>query len=328
MRRAFDQPGHERMLRCEHEEGRAEQRVGPRREDLDLFVEAVHAEVDVRSLGAPDPVPLHRENALGPLLEQGHLVQQDVRVVGDLEEPLLEVACLDLGSAAFAVPVDDLLVRQHRLVVRAPLDRRLFSVGEPLLEEAQEQPLRPAVVLRLVRREDAIPVDRPAHAFHLAADRRDVARGRLAGVQTLLDRGVLGGQAEGVEPHRAHDREPVPASEMADDLAQHVVPDMPHVEIAGGVRQHLEDIGLLHVARELVRARIRHLEGPLVSPDALPLLLDRLCVVFVHRLLSSVPCSLGKTKEPLAREAPGERPRLSPRPLPAYVRSCTMLGKG
>src|SRR3712207_8317294 len=34
--------------------------------------------------------------------------------------------------------------------------------------------LRPAVVLRLVRRERAVPVDRPAEPLHLAADGRDV----------------------------------------------------------------------------------------------------------------------------------------------------------
>ena len=92
------------MLRRQHEERRAVQRVRTGREDLDLLAEVVDAEHDVGALRAPDPVPLHRQHALGPLLEQGHLVEQDVGVVGDLEEPLLEALRLDLGAAALAAP--------------------------------------------------------------------------------------------------------------------------------------------------------------------------------------------------------------------------------
>ncbi len=105
----------------------------------------------------------------------------------------------------------------------------------------------------------------------------------LAGMRALLDRGVLGGEAERVEPHGAHDDEPVTAAEVRDDVAQHVVADMPHVEVAGRIREHLEDVGLPGVALELVGVRIRHLEGTLVLPDALPLLFDRSWVVLLHR---------------------------------------------
>ena len=124
------------MLGREHEERRAEQRVGPRREDGDVLAELLDPEEDLAALGAADPVALHRQHALGPRLEQRHLVEQPVGVVGDLEDPLLEVARLDLGAAALAVAVDHLLVREHGLVVRAPLDRRGLAVGEPGLVAA------------------------------------------------------------------------------------------------------------------------------------------------------------------------------------------------
>ena len=65
--------------------------------------------------------------------------------------------------------VDDVLVRDHGLVVRAPVDRSFLPVGQPLLEEAQEQPLGPAVEVGPVRRDLAVPVDRPAQTLHLAA---------------------------------------------------------------------------------------------------------------------------------------------------------------
>ena len=96
--------------------------------------------------------------------------QQRVRVGGDAEEPLLHLPDLDLGAAAVAMAVHDLLVRQHGLVVGAPVDRRLLAVGQPLLQKAQEQPLRPAVVGRVVGGDHAVPVDRPAQPVHLAHD--------------------------------------------------------------------------------------------------------------------------------------------------------------
>jgi hypothetical protein len=64
-------------------------------------------------------------------------------VVADAEEPLLQEALLDRRAAALAQPALDLLVGEHGLVGRAPVDRRLLLVGEPLLVELQEDPLRP-----------------------------------------------------------------------------------------------------------------------------------------------------------------------------------------
>jgi hypothetical protein len=69
-------------------------------------------ERDLGALGAADPVALHRLDVRGPadVLE---IVQQAVGVVGDAEEPLLELARLDEVAAALAAAVDDLLVGQH-----------------------------------------------------------------------------------------------------------------------------------------------------------------------------------------------------------------------
>ena len=47
------------------------------------------------------------------------------RIVGDLEEPLRQLALLDHGAGAPAAAVDHLLVGQHRLVDRVPVDLRL-----------------------------------------------------------------------------------------------------------------------------------------------------------------------------------------------------------
>ena len=230
---------------------------------------------------AADPVALHREDALGPLLELLHVVEQTVGVVGDAEEPLLEITRLNLGSAPLAVAVDDLLVGEHGLVLWAPLDGGAALVGETALEHAQEDPLRPLVVLGVRRRELSAPVDRPAHAQHLLADARNVAGGYLGGLAPGLDRSIFGGQAERVVAHRMQHLVSGAATEVRDDVAHRVVGDVPHVQVARRVRQHLKHVR----TRRIVRGRvggIGRLERLLVGPYLLPAGLDGLGVVALH----------------------------------------------
>ena len=270
-----------RVLGRKHEERGPEQRVGTRREDGDRLVAADDGELHLGAMRAADPVALHREHALGPLLELLHVVEQTIGVVGDTEEPLLEIARLDFGTAALAVPVDDLLVRQHGLILRAPLDGGTTLVRKAALEHAQEDPLRPLVVLGIRRRQLTAPVDRPAHAQHLLANARDVAGGHLGGLTTGLDRRVLGGQAERVVAHRVQHLVPSAAAKVRDNVAHRVIGDVPHVEVAGGVRQHLKHVGARRIVMPRL-CRIGRLERLLVGPHLLPAGLDGLGVVALH----------------------------------------------
>ena len=58
------------------------------------------------------------------------------------------------------------------------------------------------------------------------------------------------------------------APEVRDDLAQHVVADVAHVQLAGGVGEHLEDVRLPRVLLELARI-LTPGRGPSVPPDKL-----------------------------------------------------------
>ena len=95
-------------------------------------------EDDARAVGAADPVALHRQHALGPVDQLVHVVEQPLGVVGDAQEPLRELAQLHLGAAPLAAAVDDLLVGEHRLVLRAPVDRGLAPLGQAALEERRK----------------------------------------------------------------------------------------------------------------------------------------------------------------------------------------------
>ena len=177
-RRAGDQPLELGVLGGEDEEGRPEEGVGPGGEDGEVEPELLAAERDLGALRAADPVALHRDDVLGPGLDLIEVGEEAVGVLGDAEEPLLELPLLDRGAAALATAVDDLLVGKHGRVLRAPLDGRLGPVGEPALEQLQEDPLRPAVVLGRVGAELPRPVDRYPPLLELAAERLDRSLGR------------------------------------------------------------------------------------------------------------------------------------------------------
>jgi len=146
---------------------------------------------------------LHGQHILRPRAgELVHVVEQALRVLCDLEKPLRQRPTLYLGATAFAVPGDHLLVREHRLVVRTPVDRGGPTVGEAPLEEAQEQPLVPPVVLRVGGVQAGAPVKGdPEPAERLGLD-RDVGVCPLTRVEVPLHRRVLGGQPERVPSDR------------------------------------------------------------------------------------------------------------------------------
>src|SRR5439155_22535566 len=109
------------MLWRHDEERGAEEGVGPGREHRVVDPQLLAAEGDLGALGAADPVALHRLHVLGPV-DRLEIVQEAVRVVGDPEKPLLELARLDAGAAALAATVDQLPGGDYGGVVGAPLD--------------------------------------------------------------------------------------------------------------------------------------------------------------------------------------------------------------
>jgi hypothetical protein len=267
------------MLRRQHEERRPEERVGPGGEHRDVLVELLDAEQHLGALRAADPVSLHRLDPVLPF-DRRQVVQQLVGVCGRLEEPLLEVLRDDLRAAVLAPAVVHLLVRKHDLVERAPLHRGFLAVREPGFEELQEEPLRPAVVRGLVRRDEAAPVVAPPHPLHGPDDLGDVPLDELAWVAALADCGVLGREPEGVEAHDVHDVHPVAAAEAREDVPDRVDEAVAHVERPGRVRPHLDHEAL--VLPVGVRLGIEDAKGLLVLPDAHPLRFGRVGVVSLH----------------------------------------------
>ena len=252
----------------------AEAGVGPGGEDPHGDVGlALDGEVELGALGAADPVALHRLGPLGPL-EVVEGVQELVGVLGDAEEPLLEVPPLDHVARAVAGAVgQDLLVGQHGLAAGAPVDRGEGAVGQTGLPEAQEDGLGPLDVGRIVAAYLAAPVVDGPEAGERRGELGNPGFGEDAGVGPGLDGGVLGRQAEGVEADRAENALALHGLVANDQVTKGVVAHVALVGRPGGVGVHAQGVELLArvVVVDLVRAGI--------DPVALPLGFHRLDVV-------------------------------------------------
>ena len=227
----------------------------------------------------PDPVLLHRQHFVGPLAQLLDALQQIVRVLRDLEEPLLEIARRDRRAAAPASAVDDLLVGEDGLVLLAPVHRRAPAVRQPALVHLDEQPLVPLVVRRLAGGELALPGIADAQALELPFHVRDVGERRRLGMNAALDGGVLGRQAERVPAERMQHVVAAQPLRARHDVADDVVADVPDMRVTRRVREHLEAVVLRarRIFSDLERARAR--------PAVLPFLVE--CLRFVvHTVVS------------------------------------------
>ena len=138
-----------------------EERVGPGREDR-IVSPAPELEQHLGALGRRSS-GAGRDHPLGP--PERRKVEQLIGVAGRLEEPLRDVAGLDQAPRARNVRPGP--ARSQAPSGRAgTTDRRRSALGGPGCVQLQEEPLRPAVVLRLVGGELARPVDRPADRLH------------------------------------------------------------------------------------------------------------------------------------------------------------------
>ncbi len=207
-------------------------------------VHVAHVELDLQAFGTADPVALHGLDRFRPAVQLVQAVQQLLGVVGDAQEPLRDLALFHQRARAPAAAIDDLLVGQHGLVHRVPVHHRVAAVGQALAHQPGEHALLVHVVVRRAGGELARPVDGVAQRLELAAHVVDVGVGPLGRRGVVLDRRVLGRQAERVPPHRLQHVVPGHALVAADDVADGVVAHVAHVQRAGRIRQHRQAVVL------------------------------------------------------------------------------------
>ena len=268
------------MLGCECKEGDAEDGIGTRRVDGYLCIERRRGQTELEALAPPDPVLLHRLNALGPAGQLCKIGEQLVGIVRDLKEPLREVFLLYFGFAAPAFPILDLLIGEHRSAGLAPVDRGRLFIRQPLFIKEFKEPLRPAIVILATGDDLAVPVVREPERTLLALHILNVRIRPLRRMYFVLDRRILGGHAKGIEPHRVQHIVSFHRAEARDHISDRIVADMPHVEFSRRIRKHLKHV-ILRFRIVLLRAA-----AVLCLPDFLPLRFNLLRAISLHYALA------------------------------------------
>ncbi len=197
--------------------------------DLKVLILPIDGEADVDPFGAANPVALHGLDHLGPAFEVVDVVQQLFGIVGDLDEPLGDFFLFHRGVTTPAAVVHYLLVGQHRHVVRAPVDGGGLLVDQALLVELGEEPLLPAVVIRLAGGQLAIPVITQTQHLQLVLHVFDVFVGPGRRRRVVLDGGVLGRQAECVPTYGLQHVLAIKALITWDNITYGVVAHVTHV---------------------------------------------------------------------------------------------------
>jgi len=85
-------------------------------------------------------------------------------------------------TAAFAVAVNDFLIRKTNLAGRAEIDRKLRFICKALFEKFQENPLRPTIVCRIGRIDFTRVIKRKSKHFQLIVKNAHIALSYLCGV--------------------------------------------------------------------------------------------------------------------------------------------------
>ena len=220
----------ERVVGRDGAERGTEDGVVPRGEHVEPVVAPGERERHAQTLGAADPVRLHQPHPFGPAVEAVERVEEVVGVGGDAQHPLRQLAPLDQRARAPAAAVDHLLVGEHGIVDRVPVDPGFLAIREPAREEVEEHLLFVPEVRGVAGGELARPVVAQPHRLELAPHGGDVLLGPFGGMDPVLDRRVLGRHAEGVPAHRVEHVEAARPLVARHHVAERIVAHVPHVD--------------------------------------------------------------------------------------------------
>ena len=184
-----------------------------------------------RTHRAADPVALHHQHFLRPLVKPLSTFQKRVRILRDPEKPLVQLALDDLGAAPPASAIDDLFVGKNRLTRRTPVDRGPLAVGQVTLVHLEEQPLVPPVIRAIAGRNLPLPGVADTQALELALHVGDVVQCPPFRMGTMLDGRVLCGEPERIPTEWMEHVVPAHPLGARHHVADDVVADVAHVRM-------------------------------------------------------------------------------------------------
>ena len=213
-----------------------------------------HIQVELQALATANPVLLHDFYALRPALQLVQILQQNIGIISNFQEPLGQILLHHIGVTAPAFALDNLLIGKHCAAGIAPVYISLLLVGEAALVEQLEKPLSPAVIIRAASGNRPVPIIGQAHLTLLALHVVHVGISPVRRLYTVLDSRILCRHAKSIKAHRMNDIETFHGLVASQHIADGIVAHMPHVQIAGRIREHFQRIilWLLRVHLSLV----------------------------------------------------------------------------
>ena len=302
LRRAGQRPG-QRMLRGQHQISGAKNRIRPRGEDLNLPLVFRQRKANARPLRAPDPIHLHLFDVLRPV-QLLQIVQQPLCIIGNAQHPLPQRHAQHRKTAALALAVYHLFIREHRAQGRAPIHRRFGLVGQPALVQLLKNPLRPFEVAGIGGVNFARPVVRKPQPLQLPPEVVGVAPGGDARVRARFHRVLFRRQAEGVPAHRVQHIEAAHALVARNGVGADVALGVPHMKpLARGIGEHIQHIEFGPGGIQLAA------EGLFRNPQLLPARLNSLGVVGHRGRVAAPPPAVNRPRP----SPPGEQGGLTRR---------------
>ena len=220
------------------------------------------------------PVTLHGKYPIRPAAFQLlQIFQQLVSIGGNTQKPLRQLLLFHRSIAAPAAPLFHLFVGQYGMTLGAPVLRGLFAIYQSLFQPAQKKQLFPLIVFRMAGCQLAPPVIGIPQTSQLRPHVVDIGISPFGGMNIVLDGRVLGGKAKRVPPHGVQDIISLHSAETGHHVAYGIVAHMPHVNVAGRIRKHLQDI-------ILGPGRIRFTrKNPTFRPQFLPFFFNALRII-------------------------------------------------
>ena len=159
-----------------------------------------------KSISAPSERPIQLRCMVStrsgqPPSSSPHGVEQFVGVSGDSEEPLFEGALLHgRGFVTPAAAVHHLLVGEHGGAFGAPVDQRLFAIGQAALQHLEEEPLVPAIIFGIAGGDFAVPIVAEAEAAMRSLHVRDLSLVHSRGRRLLAMAAFSAGSPNASQP--------------------------------------------------------------------------------------------------------------------------------
>ena len=221
-----------------------------------------------RTFAASDPIFLEELDAIRPV-KGIEFIDESLGVFGDAQHPLAQRSAFD--GVAFGTPFLNFFVGKHGAQIRRPIDGGFRDIGEAdivdliagpafgaefgdrfgatcrvveiRIVELQEDPLRPAHILRIGGGDFTLPIVGKPECLELAAEIFDVGGGGDRRVLAGFDGILFGGQAEGIVAHWMQDVEAAHAFVTADDIRGGISFRVADVEAATArIGKHVEHV--------------------------------------------------------------------------------------